>query len=308
MQITARNLAAFALVTGAAALSVSRSPAGQPAPAQSSATAPASTGLASTGLASTGLASTGLASTGAASPLLEQLSNETETAYDKARRGTVVMQLPTRYVERLRLLQEQEQLKTQQDFINQWSGRLQPQVLQSLKAMQAKSLADFAREQSGTTRPATEDAEAQRHVALFGKGLLLDRAGNVLIDEYIDRDDMPNPVPAQTSDGLETTVAFVGSDQTSRLTVVRLKDPAGDPVSISRGRPHDGGLVLAVDPGGGARARSDRAARRVRLLLQQPRRPVHGHRHRKARRRPADRHRQGPPCPAGRVRARSWQG
>jgi hypothetical protein len=229
MLITARNITALTLIGGAVAISVSRSPADQPASAPVPAAVPAPT-------------------------LLEQLSHDTEAAYEKARRGTVVMQLPTRFVERFRLQQEQDQIKNQQDFIDQWSGRLEPQVLQTLKAMQKKSLEDFRRQQDGlTTRPATEDAEAQRHVPFFGKGLLLDRAGNVLIDEYIERGDMPNPVPAQTADGSHSTVAFVGSDEVSRLTVVRLKDPAGDPVNISRGRPHDGALVLAVNPGGGAR-------------------------------------------------------
>jgi S1-C subfamily serine protease len=100
-------------------------------------------------------------------------------------------------------------------------------------------------------------------------GLLLDEQGHVLVPLYVEREELADqPIRLTRPDGELTTARFVGSDQQTNLTVLKLgKGPAsrpsarpsatpdpqpGKPVRLSTRKLEDGALVLYVATGDGS--------------------------------------------------------
>jgi S1-C subfamily serine protease len=224
---------------------------------------------------------------------LQQLSNETEHAYEKAHHSIASVQLPRRWVDRVKFQNAADTLSAQKRFLDEWEKRLDPEVVKSLRAQQTRAWEQLvANQKAAQAQPAADEDPPRTQVVIIGKGLLLDPDGDVLLPEFIDASEMPRPTPAQTPDGRGTTATFVGSDQVTHLTVVRLADKTGTPVGISRGRPPEGSLALVISPAAGTRFRG---------------RPFPGRGDRQTGCRSADCHRTRTPGPAGSVCPRGAQ-
>jgi len=82
-------------------------------------------------------------------------------------------------------------------------------------------------------------------------GLLLDEKGHVLVPIYIEREAMADRhVPIMVGDA-EGTATFVGSDEKTQITILKLDKPVGRPLRMSNFRPAEGSLVLLVNPNNG---------------------------------------------------------
>ena len=83
-------------------------------------------------------------------------------------------------------------------------------------------------------------------------GLLLDEAGHMLIPLYIERETIGEaPVRIMIADA-ESTATFVGSDEKTNLSILKLSRPLGRPVKMSNARPGDGAMVMLLNPNNGS--------------------------------------------------------
>jgi hypothetical protein len=79
-------------------------------------------------------------------------------------------------------------------------------------------------------------------------GLLLDDAGHVMVPLYVERETIgDSPVRVMVQD-VETTASFVGSDDKTNVTILKLAGQVGRPVRMSPARPADGSLVMVLNP------------------------------------------------------------
>ena len=79
-------------------------------------------------------------------------------------------------------------------------------------------------------------------------GLLLDDAGHLMVPLYVERETIGDrPVRVMVQD-VETTASFVGSDDKTNLTILKLAKPIGRPVRMSPVRPPEGSLVMLLNP------------------------------------------------------------
>ena len=79
-------------------------------------------------------------------------------------------------------------------------------------------------------------------------GLLLDDAGHVMVPLYVERETIGTaPVRVMVQD-VETTASFVGSDDKTNLTILKLAKQVGRPVRMGDARPADGSLVMLLNP------------------------------------------------------------
>lgn len=99
-------------------------------------------------------------------------------------------------------------------------------------------------------------------------GLLLDEQGHVLVPLFVEREALADqPIRLTGPDGELTNARFVGSDQQTNLTVLKLgataapgvaaardpkRQPAGKPVRLSTRKVEDGALVLYIATGDGS--------------------------------------------------------
>jgi hypothetical protein len=210
--------------------------------------------------------------------LLQQLSDETQRVYGKARLGMVRVQLPTPQW----LDQINQQIREQQELLRKWGDRLDPAVrqqiidqmerqIQQVRTRQGTvpatqpaglSIAMIAatRASGSTTRPAGKDQSTEAHhpelgnLILVATGLLVDDDGHAAFPVFVDRRDVgDNMLPALTGDGRPTTAKFIGSDRLTNLTVLQLTKPSGQPTALGHSRPDDGVLTLVIAADSGAR-------------------------------------------------------
>ncbi len=93
-----------------------------------------------------------------------------------------------------------------------------------------------------TARPA-ENAFAPNNI-----GLLLDDAGHVLVPLYIERETIEaSPVRLMVGDVL-ANASFVGADEKTQLTILKLDKPLGKPVRLGEHKPAEGALVMLLNP------------------------------------------------------------
>src|SRR5258706_860372 len=83
-------------------------------------------------------------------------------------------------------------------------------------------------------------------------GLLISEEGHVLVPLFVERETIGNdPVQGMVADK-QTTATFVGSDEKTNLTLLKLDHVVGKPIRIGMGRPMDGSLVMMLNPNNGS--------------------------------------------------------
>ncbi len=83
-------------------------------------------------------------------------------------------------------------------------------------------------------------------------GLVLDDKGHVLIPLYIEKESFGDqPIRMMVGD-TETTATFVGSDEKTNVTILKMTSRIGRPVRVSAERPMEGGMVMMLNPNNGS--------------------------------------------------------
>jgi len=83
-------------------------------------------------------------------------------------------------------------------------------------------------------------------------GLLLDEVGHVLVPLYVEKDAVPDGRVRVMVGETEGSAVFVGSDDKTQMTILRLEKPAGRPLRFSAMRPAPGSLVMLLNPNSGS--------------------------------------------------------
>jgi hypothetical protein len=83
-------------------------------------------------------------------------------------------------------------------------------------------------------------------------GLVLDEAGHVLVPVYIEKQAIGEAPVRMMIGNEETTASFIGSDEKTQVTILKMNKRVGRPVKLTGVRPADGSLVMLLNPTGGA--------------------------------------------------------
>jgi hypothetical protein len=221
--------------------------------------------------------------TAPARPLLEQLDRETKALHREVQRGVLRVQLPPpRWLDEVAGHEADNPLTKYKE--------LDPRVREQLEQRRRRSAAEGAplasAGEAGPSTQAVSDAdwhigdtaavivvpppqpavrEAQQAAPSApgvtspafspnNVGLLLDEQGHLLVPLYLEREAAAKESIRVSSPGGKVTDArFVGSDRQTNLTVLRMIEPAGEPVRLGvEDRPVEGSLVLLVTPHDGS--------------------------------------------------------
>ncbi|HEV8291362.1 MAG TPA: PDZ domain-containing protein [Tepidisphaeraceae bacterium] len=83
-------------------------------------------------------------------------------------------------------------------------------------------------------------------------GLLISEEGHVLVPLFVERETIGNQsVQCMVADQ-QTTATFIGSDEKTNLTLLKMDRVVGKPIRIGFGRPMDGSLVMMLNPNNGS--------------------------------------------------------
>jgi hypothetical protein len=83
-------------------------------------------------------------------------------------------------------------------------------------------------------------------------GLLISDEGHVLVPLFVERETIGNQsVQCMVADQ-QTTATFIGSDEKTNLTLLKMDRVVGKPIRIGFGRPMDGSLVMMLNPNNGS--------------------------------------------------------
>ncbi len=83
-------------------------------------------------------------------------------------------------------------------------------------------------------------------------GLLISDEGHILVPLFVERETIGNnPVTCMVADQ-QTTATFIGSDEKTNLTLLKMDRVIGKPIRIGQGRPMDGSLVMMLNPNNGS--------------------------------------------------------
>src|SRR4051812_23828644 len=83
-------------------------------------------------------------------------------------------------------------------------------------------------------------------------GLLISDEGHVLVPLFVERETIGNnPVQCMVADQ-QTTATFIGSDEKTNLTLLKMDHVVGKPIRIGMGRPMEGSLVMLLNPNNGS--------------------------------------------------------
>jgi hypothetical protein len=83
-------------------------------------------------------------------------------------------------------------------------------------------------------------------------GLLISDEGHVLVPLFVERETIGNqPVQCMVADQ-QTTATFIGSDEKTNLTLLKMDKVVGKAIRIGLGRPMDGALVMMLNPNNGS--------------------------------------------------------
>jgi hypothetical protein len=83
-------------------------------------------------------------------------------------------------------------------------------------------------------------------------GLILDDVGHLLVPLYIEKETLENARVRVMVGDTESIATFVGSDEKTNVTVLKLEKPIGHAIRISPTRPAEGALVMLLNPNSGA--------------------------------------------------------
>jgi hypothetical protein len=196
---------------------------------------------------------------------LQQLSDQTQQLYARARLGMVRVRLPTPV-----WLARENRLA---ELMAKWGNQLDPSVRERiLEEQEQAALAAHARlppaasppnavptpgSKPALTVPDDDGVRAPSDRVLIATGWLIDSAGHAVFPLFLDRSDLgtDDALAALTGDGRATVATFVGSDRNTNLTVLKLAAiGAGRPAALAAGagggRPPDGSLAMVITPDG----------------------------------------------------------
>jgi PDZ domain len=207
-------------------------------------------------------------------PLLEELTRETQLLHREVRRSVLRVQLPPpRWL-------DEGAAREADNPLNKYKG-LDPTVRRQLeqrtrRAASTEGEALARSDENSPSAPLASDAETQvRGNAAFivipppapqsvsttapafapnSVGIVLDEQGHLLVPLYLERESAAEQtLRVSGPDGKLTEARFIGSDRQTNLTVLKMTQPAGEPVRLrEEERPADGSLILLVTPHDGA--------------------------------------------------------
>ncbi len=200
-------------------------------------------------------------------PLLEQISQQSQSLHRRVSASLVRVRLPDRNA---------AEIGAAEELLRKWEQRLEPVVKQKLqeqaatvRAMRAAMTEEdpFAWMRANPDRLSSAvmvfrplepgDLAHQMPLGLMnlphgrvaGSGTLavvVDGRGLLLVPAFIDRElASQRTVQVTLSDGRSSQAVFVGSDQSTGITLLRLSIPAGQPAELSGVKPSDGTLVMS---------------------------------------------------------------
>jgi S1-C subfamily serine protease len=199
-----------------------------------------------------------------ATPLLQQISGETQRLYESIRPGLVEVRLPPpRWIGAL-----------MDENFNRWAAQLDPTVRAKVEAELKAS--GGGRNLDATISPASQPAASstapprlrviqrpdggidliavpptsdleQPISGAVSLGMVLDDLGHVLVPAYIEKESVGADGLEVYLGGVRTTRAkLIGSDQKTNLSVVQLETPSGKPVKMLGRKPSEGALVMVL--------------------------------------------------------------
>lgn len=196
-------------------------------------------------------------------PLLDQLSQETQQVHRRVTMSLVSLHLP-------RPASPAAQVE---ELFRKWDKQLDPAVKQKLQQeLQPEPSPGDA--EDGDVFSMLRDGELGSSAVLirpFGAGeladqplrllmtpqrltprtvgVILDERGHVLVPAFVDRDLVgQRTLKVLLDGGTQADATFVGSDRQTNVTLLRLTKPSGTPADMADRRPADGSLVLVFSP------------------------------------------------------------
>jgi S1-C subfamily serine protease len=197
-------------------------------------------------------------------PLLEQLSQETQAVHERVSMSLVHLHLP----------QPANPAGQIEELFRKWDKQLDPAVKQKLQEQLSVRPGSGASDEdvfsllksgelgSGVVlvRPFDADDLSEQSLRLLmvprarreaprTAVVILDNRGLVLVPAYIDRELAGDkPLKVRLAGGEQVDAAFVGSDRQTNVTLLRLAEPAGTAAELADTKPADGALVLVFSP------------------------------------------------------------
>lgn len=207
-------------------------------------------------------------------PLLEELTRETQSLHRQVRRSVLRVQLPPpRWLDEVAAREADNPL-------NKYKG-LDPMVRRQLEqrarraaSPEGEALARSAGVSLSATSASDADVQVRGSAAIIvvpppdpqsvsttapvfapnSVCIVLDDQGHLLVPLYLERETAAEqPIRVSGPDGTLIEARFIGSDRQTNLTVLKVTEPAGEPVRLAEEeRPADGALVLSVAPHDGS--------------------------------------------------------
>ncbi len=197
-------------------------------------------------------------------PALEAVERDVRTLYQSSQRNIVRVTVPI--ILSARLVEQEHPLV-------KWSGQIDPKIMQALAAQHGGSPMIFIESPRPATQSSTQSTtqsatqpSAQNLSPALGEttripltpqtttvnaefiGLILDTRGDVLVPLYIDAAYLKAPLQVAVDEKVVTSATVVAADRLTSLTVIRLAEPAGKPVTFAADRVAPGSLVLMFSP------------------------------------------------------------
>jgi S1-C subfamily serine protease len=168
------------------------------------------------------------AATTAPSTVLQQLDKEVRDAYCRTAEGVVRVHLPATLV------------NPTAEILRKWEGHLTPDVRDRLRN---ERLGTPTATSNATSHPATDDDGLPQSVTI---GLVMDNNGVLLMPFYIDPARFNEPLRITTRQGEQVQAHILGSDHSTGITVLKCEQPVGTPVKVTKIRPTEGMLLIAI--------------------------------------------------------------
>jgi S1-C subfamily serine protease len=201
-------------------------------------------------------------------PLLEQISHETQGLYESIRPSLVVVQLPPPKWLTAAMTQQQMQM------ITKWGGQMDPALRQKLlEQAQTGNQANVNAAIEPSTQPSTalsnprlrvvqrpdggidlvpapqaDDREIQQRAqGPRSLGVIYNDEGYVLVPYFIEREvAQDRAMKVYFSPGHTGAATFVGSDQKTNLTLLKLEKTDGKPIAQLAKQPPNGSMVMVL--------------------------------------------------------------
>jgi S1-C subfamily serine protease len=176
-------------------------------------------------------------------PLFEELNRETQSLFKQVSGSVARVELPSQI--------------SRDDPLAKWAVRLDPDSWRRLQDMQrhATGSSFITTEIQPTTAPSDNPlaSNEQQHIILMqmnrftpnGIGIVVDDQGHLLVPRFADKDSFTGPVPTILANGQVAWATFVGSDEQTDVTLLKLNIKAA-PVAVMQDRPELGSLMLVM--------------------------------------------------------------